>query len=455
MSNYVPLDEAAKKLGVSPEELVEMRSRGEIFGYRDGASWKFKPEEIERVQQERDGDFGDEAGGSSILLSDRDLGISGSKSGSTIGGDKSKKTPDSDLNISDDGSDVALVPDPNSGSGVKLVSRGASTPKEEDSDGDLHLLDSDDDLVLGDESGVSALSLDDASISGSQISLSDASGLDLSPAVSSDLHAGSEVKKGSTGGTGSGEGSGKGSDPISKIGSSGSLDLDGDLELAADDEDDLVLGSGSDLALAVESGINLMSPSDSGISLEDEPLDLAGTGISGLDLAGEGSDPAAGSSPSASASGSLVDFQQDEEFNLSPSGGIEVDEDSDSQVIELEDSTEFGAAPVGLGGDDPFGSAGADDLASLDDGSDMGDGLGMDSMGAGAAAAAGAMAMRGAPEVPFSMGMVAMLLIILLIFGLSGIIVTDIVRNMWQWNEGTSSITSSLTQMLIDTIGWK
>ncbi len=55
MSNYVPLDEAAKLLGVSPEELVEMRSRGEIFGYRDGASWKFKPEEIERVQNEMDG----------------------------------------------------------------------------------------------------------------------------------------------------------------------------------------------------------------------------------------------------------------------------------------------------------------------------------------------------------------------------------------------------------------
>ncbi len=39
--------------------------------------------------------------------------------------------------------------------------------------------------------------------------------------------------------------------------------------------------------LAAESGINLMSPSDSGLSLEEEPLDLAGTGISGLDLGAE------------------------------------------------------------------------------------------------------------------------------------------------------------------------
>ncbi len=44
MSNYVPLDEAAKRLGVNPDQLVEMLSRGDIFGYRDGASWKFKPE---------------------------------------------------------------------------------------------------------------------------------------------------------------------------------------------------------------------------------------------------------------------------------------------------------------------------------------------------------------------------------------------------------------------------
>ena len=74
MSNFVPLEEAAKKLGVSTEELVEMRSRGEIFGYRDGGSWKFKPEEIERVGSELMGDALDEdPAGSSILVSDSDL----------------------------------------------------------------------------------------------------------------------------------------------------------------------------------------------------------------------------------------------------------------------------------------------------------------------------------------------------------------------------------------------
>ena len=68
------------------------------------------------------------------------------------------------------------------------------------------------------------------------------------------------------------------------------------LELSGDDEDELVLGSDSAIGIGSESGINLMSPSDSGLSLEDEPLDLAGTGISGLDLGAElAADPASSS----------------------------------------------------------------------------------------------------------------------------------------------------------------
>ena len=59
-AQFITLEEAAKKLGVHTDELVEMRSRGDIFGYRDGASWKFKPEEIERVASEMLGGAMDE-----------------------------------------------------------------------------------------------------------------------------------------------------------------------------------------------------------------------------------------------------------------------------------------------------------------------------------------------------------------------------------------------------------
>ena len=42
MAKLIKLEEAAELLGISAEQLTEMRSRNEVFGYRDGATWKFK-----------------------------------------------------------------------------------------------------------------------------------------------------------------------------------------------------------------------------------------------------------------------------------------------------------------------------------------------------------------------------------------------------------------------------
>ncbi|MDX1929205.1 MAG: helix-turn-helix domain-containing protein [Pirellulaceae bacterium] len=433
-AQFITLEEAAKKLGVHTDELVEMRSRGDIFGYRDGASWKFKPEEIERVAAEMMGGAMDEdPAGSSILISEQDLGPTGSKLGSTIG---------SDINLgadpSDADSDVELVADPSSGSDVRLVAgKGSDEPRlaVSDDDDDELSLDSDEDDLLSSTSGVSglgsdikfgtsaesAIKLGSGTGAGSDIPLtgSDAFDLDLGP-------EGSDVLSGL---------SGKGS-AIIKGDSDPSIDAM-DLELS-DDNDDLVLGGGSDLALGNDSGINLMSPADSGISLEDEPLDLAASGISGLDLASEGSDAASGV---GSGLGSAVNFQQDEEFQLSASGSIEADEDSGSQVIELEDSSEFGDAAVALpaaDGFDAFGSAEGDGI-------DMGGAL-------GATAAAGAAVSMGAPEVPYSLVQVMCLLGILLLMCMSGIMVTDVVRNMWAWSD-TSALTSGFTEAVLSAVG--
>ncbi len=438
MSNYVSLEEASKRLGITADELVEMRSRGEIFGFRDGASWKFKPEEIDRVRLELSGDILDEeAGGSSILVSENQIGPSGSKSGSTIGADGRGTKPDSDLKLSDDieeGSDVALIPDPSSGSGVRLVNRNAPAPDDDDV---LELADDDDDSVEIGSGSLLGSDISDIDL-GSDLKIDIGSGSDAPISTTTNRHgsdvlAGSDVrlKSGSSDGGDVVRGD---SDP--SISGSGSLGLGG--ELAISDEDDLVLGSGSDLGLAADSGINLMSPSDSGLSLEDEPLDLAGTGISGLDLAGEGSDPG-GSGSGISGSGSLVDFQQDEEFQLSPSGGIEAEEDSGSQVIELEDSTDFGDAVGGLPGDDG--------MLGGEFGSDQADGsLGVESGMAGAAM------MQGTPEVPMGIFPVTALLVTLLTCGMSAIFVTDIVRNMWEWNS-SSDLTSWFTNLVMSSLG--
>lgn len=454
-SNFVPLEEAAKRLGVSAEELVEMRSRGDIFGYRDGASWKFKPEEIERVASELMGDALDEdPAGSSILVSESDLGSAGSKLGSTIGSDI-KLADDDDL-----GSDVSLVPDPNSGSDVKLVAgRSSAKPPsglsldddelslsddmvvgnsdvkpgssnrlvgsdlklaaDDDDDDELSLQADDDDLMLAD-SGLGS------GVGGSSVT----GGSGIAPGGS---NAGSDIEIGSDLGLSLGDGSDvlAGLSPVVKPTKGGSSGKD----LSLSDDDDLVLGAGSDLALGNDSGINLMSPSDSGISLEDEPLDLAGSGISGLDLAAEGSDA------SGSAVGSGIEISQGEEFQLSPSGSIESEDDSGSQVIELEDSSEFGDAAVALPaadggfGDEGFGVGNAFD----------------DVMGTAPGSGTTATAMA-APDVPFQTGMVLVLIGILMVMGLSGILVSDLVRNMWQYAEGSSDLSGGFTKAVAGMI---
>src|SRR5262245_22886180 len=134
---FVDLNEAAQMVGVSPEELVEMRSKGEIFGYRDGPSWKFKTDEVERVVRERgaEGRAGDsailtanddefenlitglsskiladkaqeESEAGSVLISEDELGVSATGHSTIIGkGEKEDKAAaDSDLRLADDSS---------------------------------------------------------------------------------------------------------------------------------------------------------------------------------------------------------------------------------------------------------------------------------------------------------------------------------------------------------------
>jgi excisionase family DNA binding protein len=457
MATYVSLDEAAKLLNITPESLVELRSRGEIFGFRDGSSWKFKADEIERVLQERSGDVLDEdAGGSSILLSERsglsglsgksNAGLSGTNPGKS---DLSLEPSEEDSGALQLGSDVTLVPDPSSGSGVRLVNRASQTPP-------LGGFSDDDDELLGiadEDSG-------EMEIDASSLSLGPGSDLELSvePTGSSlgskqqspsrddsDVLAGSDLRLQTSdlGGT---------PDLVNSDDSDSAIELDGGLEFSNQD-DDLVLGSSSDLGLSADSGINLMSPSDSGLSLEDEPLDLAGTGISGLDLGSEGSGSDVGGSDPKSGVGSGIsgiDFAAAEDFQLSPSGGIEVEEDSGSQVIEIEDSTEMGDPLSGARSSDPFeDSEDAGEGGSYTDGD--GDAFGV-STGGAVGAAAGAY--RGLPEVPLAGWQVATLLCIVIFMGMSGILITDIVRNMWSWNgESNISVSSWFTKMIVDSLG--
>jgi hypothetical protein len=446
MANYVSLDEAAKLLGLSSNELIEMRSRGEIFGFRDGTSWKFKSDEIDRVKMELSGDvLSDDPGGSSILVSERPG--NSSKSGLVLGGDSEKaKSSSSDLQLDDDilsgASDVALVADPTSGSGVRLVNR-TPAPSPAD-DGDELVLASDEDelevdassLSLGPGSGLGlGLGSDLRLADDSKASRGSKSASQTPAPGDSDVIGGSDLKLQSA--------LAGGSPDLAVGGSSGDLDLGDDLKLSDDEDDDLVLGSGSDMALSADSGLNLMSPADSGLSLEDEPLDLEGAGISGLDLGSNvGSDPeiASGSGGGSGAGLSGIDFAATEDFQLSPADGIEVDDDSGSQVIEIEDSTDLGEAFP------------ADGMGLPDDGG-FGEGFTEGDVGAGLATGAAAAIPRGIPEVPLAAWEVATLLTTIIVLGISGLLVTDIVRNMWAWNgESDASITSWFTRLIMSSV---
>ena len=272
----------------------------------------------------------------------------------------------------------------------------------------------------------------------------------------------------------SGLGSSIGADALGDDSLSGIDDAlaDDDDLVIADDDDDLVLSSaGSDLSVAGDSGINLMSPSDSGLSLESEPLDLAGSSISALDLGAEldsgGSGSGGGSSGSGrdEGSGSMVDFQADEEFQLSPSGvGLEADFESGSQVIEVEDSEAIGE-PVEFGdamGDDALG---ADDALGGDvfGGVDGADAAAADALGLGdedavvddtvTARVPSAAAAMGGYEVPFTLLQVLTLMMIIGVMSLAGMLMTDLVRNMWTYSEPAAPV-SSLTDSLISLMGW-
>lgn len=505
---FVPLDEAARMLNVPADRLVDMIKDGQIRGFRDGASWKFSEQEISRLQEEGLDVLDDMAlGGSSILISEQDVGSSVRRSGSVIiGGDKPAnegKGSGSDIELGADagdpeGSGLMLVADEGEhGSDVRLVSAGKTpgpVPAAYEDDGDsvddlLQLAPiedvrnqkgkgsassidlgkmSDEDLLASAKAKPAAidssdgLELYDDNDLASELPTSAPGGKSRSGHVLSDMdllssqHGGSGIIRGDS------SASVLSASKLPLMGMDSTPVTDGAIDgsdLAIADDDDLVLGGGgSDLAIAGDSGLNLMSPSDSGLSLEAEPLDLAGSSISALDLAVDADEASGRGSKkgSGSGSGSLVDFRADQEFNLSPSGmGIDADDDSGSQVIEVEDSADA-FAPVSDEGV-VLDAAGFDDLGDVGAG-DMGDADQMDvvddSMMTGeqtSEEAAGSV-MVPAYEVPFGAGSVTMLLCILMLLSIGGMVMTDMVRNMSD-HAGMAPEVNSLTESLLKMFG--
>ena len=119
---YYNVAEAAKILGVSPADINEMVLRKELYGYRDGADWKFKTEDIERAAAER-GAGGQDDAGDNVLASEIELGQSDpGLSGTVIGADKNRSSAESDIHLAE--SDVKLAQDKIGASDFNLVESG-------------------------------------------------------------------------------------------------------------------------------------------------------------------------------------------------------------------------------------------------------------------------------------------------------------------------------------------
>ena len=498
----VPLDEASKQLGLSPDELNEMRQNGEIYGYRDGSSWKFKPEDIEKLIEERAArgaagvsDSGALPGDSSedgddmVLLSEVELGASASTSSTVIGKPGKGQTPeDSDIKLAIDAAKQPLPPTPPMhDSDVLPVDEGDDLPVQiaggsqldlsnpaAHSDSATHLQvgppsaskDSATDLALT-RPGDSGKNLS-ASGSDIAISLGGDSGTKLSgPGSDLVLGTGSDVKLGSgsdlTLGSASGVSQGPGSDLT--LGEAGNVpdvfalqDPSGSSKVRLGAEGANVLdspgsGTGSDITISPgDSGISLLDPSDSGLSLE-QPLELssADDDDSSFDLSSSDSSGTLGDS-SDFDSDAVMELKGEDDFLLTPleESSDEESQDSGSQVIALDSDTgDFDdAAPTLLG------DAGAPASTALLEEDDVGAGLGAlgGAVAPGLAMGPGMVMAPVSAESPYGPLAMTFLSLGLVLLALTGTMIFDVVRNIWSFDSAYPS-NSFLMDQILSMIG--
>jgi hypothetical protein len=400
---YYNSAETAKILDVSIDDVKKMMERRELHGYRDGADWKFKAEDIDRLAEERKAEQAappekepaEEQGGD-VLLSEVALGQGGTMGSSgtviamdAIGADAEK----SDLALVDSGITLAVespTPVPE-----KIDEIDVKTARVEELNLTL-----DEDLPLEGSSGT----------------------LRSMPAPGS----------------------------ASEMGSS-AIDLSG----KGLEDDDLVLGGsgiGSDVSIGGDSGISLVDPADTGISLE-QPLDLGGASAESLELSEN--DLLTAGETGGDASGGL---KTDDDFLLTPmeEAADTDDSGSGSQVIALDTEADEQAGMIG-------GASGSTMAAMLDEdftaqpALDMGLGAPMTGgpllgpqPGQPGGLAESVPTVQLAPtlaEASYSRWQIAGLAVCAVFLMVCGMMMYDHLRNMWSW-DGPYAINS----WLMDTI---
>ena len=370
---------AAEVLGMSPAEVNTMRESQQLHGYRDGADWKFKAEDIDELVRGRSEGSAD--GEEDVLITELELGQSDpSASGTVIG------PPPVDLEDED-------------------VIEEAS----------------DEQPANPVDSAVSGFEELEFTFEDSQLDL--ASG-------------------------------GSGSSPSGGAATGSEIDLSAD----ALDDDDLVLGGssggGSDLTLGGDSGISLIDPTDSGLSLE-EPLELADGSSDSLAL---GEDSML-SLDEVSSGGSSTDAAGESDFTLTPMDEV-LDDDgqSDSQVIALDtggpDELEMVEDMPAMLDEEAVVDLGEVPLEEVSRASATAPGADFSGVSTDAVAhhipAAGAVTVM--TEAPYSGLNIASLGFCCVLLVLVGMMMFDVMQNMWSWN-GVHSFNSPLLDWLSGMLG--
>ncbi len=443
----VDQDEAARILGVSPEEIGSLRDRKKLYAYRDGADWKFKQEDVEKLRDELRQETGPGSGGEEDVLH-AEPKKTGESWDSTLGHVELELNDDLDSILL---SEIELGKPPKDGPSTVIG-------KTEGDGG------SDDDMVLADPAakpaapvsgGSSALNLE-----GSGLTLTSSSG--VGSGIGGGKGKGSDVKLVASGSDVGKKPPGAGSSD--KLFGSDSLTLSEDeltlvapeepkaakpsggssIKLGSEDDLDSVFTDkpgGSDVTQSPnDSGIMLASPSDSGLSLE-EPLTL---GSSAKKLLEENPAIAAGATGIGLVpSGSKVE----DEFQLSSAAeaGVE-DSDSGSQVIALDSDEDISSgmfAPVAQPGlvEEETVAIPASDVPMLSPAPTS------------VAPSPAMMATTATLEAPFSTWNVVSLIACAVFLLLCGMMIYDLLKNMWSWN-GPSTVSSSIMDALGNSIGW-
>lgn len=469
---YLTLEEAAQHLSIPKEELMRLREKGEIRGFADRGNWKFKWEDVETLLRRKQADSDPEtpifAGGASDsdvrLVSDS--GII-SDSGARLGQDDS----DSDIRISaeaeDSDSDVKLIDtaEDDSDSDVKMV--------EDDSDSDVKMVgdDSDSDVkIVADPDSDITLAPQGKGDTDSDVKLvGDDSGSDISLAPGPADRTDSDIRLvGSDSDVRLVEAAtdqGASDSDISLVRSGDSAvsvdlgDSDDSGSVVLSEESGIALTEDSSMTLAAESGISLEAPADSGISLDvtEEGITLAGE--SGIALSPLASDSAK-TSPMMKAArrdeGTGTQFEipsvmEDDDADFDFDVAAEDDDtgvfaladdrtDEQTTLVEaMEDSGEFDDAQFAL---DESGEL-SDEL-DFDTGTveeldvfEEEEGEFEEGFTSGVSHADfAAPVSRAAPvEVDWGTGPFVGLLISTGLLVIVGVVMFDLVRSMWMWNE--------------------